>query len=81
MVNDERDKVRQDGEEVNQVHGVDEEPELPGAAGEPDHILDGEVDRREGVHPDNGRDDAAGGAGLFCLVLGRRGRCGRRRVL
>ena len=43
------EKEGRDGEQVDQVHGLEQELELPGRAKEPDEILEGEVDHADGV--------------------------------
>ena len=55
--------------DTHQVHWVDEEPEFPGRAREPDDVLDGEEDGGEGVDPD---DDLDGGADVVVVVAHRR---------
>ena len=76
VVHDEVDEVGEDGEEVDEVHGLDEELDLLRRARQPDEVLDGEVDRGEGVHPqdDGGHDVALVGGGLGVGLLGRGGR-------
>lgn len=64
VVHNEGDEVGQNGKEIDQVHGLDEELELLGRADEANKVLDGEVDGREVVDVE---DDGGGGAALGVL--------------
>ncbi len=66
VVQDDVDEVGEDGEQVDQVHGLHEELGLLRGAREANHVLDGEVHGREVVHV---QDDLG-----HCLaLLGLRG--------
>lgn len=54
MVQNHWDKVGQDGKEIHQIHRVYEKVKFSWGAGEPNNVLDGEVDSSEGVHPEDG---------------------------
>lgn len=64
VVDDDVDKVGEDGEQVHEIEGLDEEVKLSGAAAEADEVLDGEVDGREIVHV---QDDESRRAALFAV--------------
>ena len=59
MVHDEVDEVGKNGEQIDQVHWLNEELNFLRRARQPDKVLDGEVDGREVVHVEDGGGNRA----------------------
>ena len=54
VIKHEGEEIGQDGKQVHQVQRLNEKVQLAGGAAEPDDVLQGEVDGREGIDPHDG---------------------------
>lgn len=68
------ENVGQDGEQINQVEGLNEKDQFAWSTSESNDVFDGKVDGREGVNPDNGVIDHAP-AIVVCAIAAALGGC------